>query len=381
MPTRTCSGALKTAPGENIPSLNLMQSRQTQVNPAISVLLAVHNGERYVQHAVQSVLSQTFGNYELLIIDDASTDGTASILDRFSDERIVRITNDENLGLTRSLIQALPRCRAPLIARMDGDDISEPTRFDRQFARLDAHPDVALVACLTRHIDEQGRELATQRYAGDLGFLKWDLCRWNPLFHPTVMFRKAAVEEVGGYDPRFRYAQDYDLFTRLVMAGHRVENITEPLLRFREWGGSVTKQKRQAQAELELDVRRRYVAWMLGREVSDEALIASRRLLSWTPLESFEHIRAGLRLIVATRAMAARGAPKPARREINRVVRQFLGPQARFALGRSPADAVAIGATLLRIRGARRAGVAIVARGTRGRLSLRRRLTATEAQQ
>src|SRR5688500_5763404 len=273
--------------------------------PAVSVLMAVHNGERFLREAVQSVLDQTFTDFELVIVDDASTDGSSAILDSHADPRLVRIRNDQNLGLTRSVNLGRSRCRGPIVARFEADYVCEPARFRRQVEVLARQPRTTVLGCLTRHIDESGRVVVDHSYCGEPGFLKWDLARWNPVFHPTVMMRKDRLLAVGGYDESFRYAQDYDLFTRLVMAGDDVRLIEEPLLRFRDSAGSITKTKRPAQAECEMRARRKYVAWLLHRPVADEALAAARRLMSWEPLptEGLPRplVRDGLALLMACR--------------------------------------------------------------------------------
>jgi hypothetical protein len=320
--------------------------------------MAVHNAEKYLRQAVESVLDQTFANFELVIVNDASTDGSSAILDRVSDRRVIRIRNDQNQGLTRSLNAGLAHCRALLFARMDADDICEPERLRRQVELMDSEPRTAVVGCLTRHIDEDGRVFSEQRYCGEPNYLKWDLARWNPVFHPTTLMRRQVVLAAGGYDETFRYAQDYDLFTRLVMAGHELRVIEEPLLRFRESAGSITKSKRPEQAACELRARRAYVRWLLGREVSDEALVAARRLLSWEPLtpddRPRERLRQGLALLIACRRAVWDAANLRERREIDRTLIQFLQPRAQALLKGDALNAAAVAGTLARLRGGRR---------------------------
>ncbi len=113
--------------------------------PRVNVIMAVFNGEQYLQEAIESILRQTFDNFEFVIIDDGSTDKTVEILNRFSDERIKRLTNESNIGLTRSLNRGIRFSRGEYIVRQDADDVSLPERLAKQVAYLDAHSMVGLV--------------------------------------------------------------------------------------------------------------------------------------------------------------------------------------------------------------------------------------------
>jgi len=214
--------------------------------PLISVVMAVHNGAPYLRQAVQSILDQTFPHFEFLIVDDASTDATPEILGRFSDPRLRLITNPTRLGLTASLNRALTEARAPYIARMDADDISLPHRFERQYAFLEEHPECALVGSAYYRMDASGRLLGLVPVLTGDAELKEGLLTQNWFGHGSVMIRRRALEEVGGYQERFRYAQDYDLWLRLAER-FRIANLEEPLYCWRVSEEGISQRRREEQ--------------------------------------------------------------------------------------------------------------------------------------
>jgi glycosyltransferase involved in cell wall biosynthesis len=192
------------------------------------VVVAVHNGAPLVRDAVASVLAQTAGDLELIVVDDGSTDETAAILDAVRDPR-THVLRESHQGLTRSLNRALAAARAPLIARLDADDVALPDRLERQRAFLAAHPEVGLVGTGAREVDPAGRLLAVVRPPVDDLTIRRRLIRENPFVHSSVMVRRAALDEAGGYDPAFPVAQDYDLWMRLARVT-RLANLPEPLV-------------------------------------------------------------------------------------------------------------------------------------------------------
>ena len=201
--------------------------------PRVTVLLSVHNGERHLREAVDSILRQSFGDFEFLIVDDGSTDGTPHILRSYDDRRIRLIDNGTNLGLTRSLNRGIGAAAGEFLARQDADDVSAPERLDKQVSFLDAHRDVAMVGTWYTKIDDTGRPLGDRSLPGDATDLRWSLLFYCPFVHSAVMFRLDTVRsEVGLYDETIRYAQDHDLWSRMARQ-HRVANLPEPLVSYR----------------------------------------------------------------------------------------------------------------------------------------------------
>ena len=211
--------------------------------PAISVAMSVYNGQRFLAEAIQSVLAQSFTDFEFLILDDGSTDSTRAIVETYAaqDSRIRPICR-ENRGLVASLNQLLAEARAPLIARMDADDICLPERFARQHAFLAAHPDYGVLGSRCHDIDENGAPW--QVNAPPLpetheGFIAAVAAEQLLLCHPAVMFRREVVLAVGGYHAAFRHCEDLDLWLRLATAT-RIGNLAEPLIRYRHYADQVS---------------------------------------------------------------------------------------------------------------------------------------------
>jgi len=232
--------------------------------------MSVYNGERYLRESLESVLRQSFRDFEFVIIDDGSTDATPSVLEECekSDSR-VRVTRQEHAGAAAGLIAGCARSRGRLLARIDADDVALPTRFEHQVAFLDAHPEVGVLGTRIEIIDERGRVLRTTDPPRVHALAATRLLFWPPVAHPSVMMRRALLEEVGGYDVGFEYAEDYELWTRLVEVT-RFANLPLALLRYRVHDGMVTRRERSPMLETTDRVRRRFLARLLGRELSRE---------------------------------------------------------------------------------------------------------------
>jgi glycosyltransferase involved in cell wall biosynthesis len=204
--------------------------------PPVSVVMPVHNALPFLDESVASILSQTFADFEFVILDDASTDGSAEALRRWAhrDARIRLYRSTHKLGLAGSSNFVVARARAPLVARMDADDISHPERLRRQLDALKNRPDVALVGTLYEGIDAAGRRVRPRD--------RWRLARrsvFPPFPHGSVMFRREVFEEAGGYRAACDGWEDQDLFLRIVRRG-RVVVLTDALYRYRFQVNSAT---------------------------------------------------------------------------------------------------------------------------------------------
>lgn len=201
--------------------------------PKVTVLMSVYNGEKYLREAIDSILGQTFKDFEFLIIDDGSTDDSAEIIRSYTDSRIRLIQNEENIGLTRSLNKGLKLAKGQYIARMDADDISLLCRLETQGRFLDEHPRVGLVSSSYIKINVAGEEIGFQKVSTENDEIKELFLKGlNQFCHPSSMFRKECIKKVGTYREFFKYAQDYDLWRRIAEE-YSVANIGEPLLRWR----------------------------------------------------------------------------------------------------------------------------------------------------
>lgn len=210
--------------------------------PRITVLMAVFNGARYLDAAVQSILCQTWSDFELLIVDDGSTDDTPQRLASYPDERM-RVVRTENRGVGAALAHGVTLARGEFVARMDADDIAAPNRLERQLAALEAMPEVGVVDSGVHLMDRQGRPLPDD--VTDAFFSRaerrWRLMWRNAVVHPTVMIRRAVLERTGhNYRPRV-IAEDYDLWLRLV-PHTEFHRLPEQLLWYRRHAESVTAQ-------------------------------------------------------------------------------------------------------------------------------------------
>lgn len=219
--------------------------------PKITVLLPVYNCELYVQTAVESILNQTFTDFEFLIIDDASTDATVSIIKKIDDSRIQLIQKPVNSGYTNSLNSGLKLAKGEYIARMDGDDISYPERFAQQLAYLEAHPEV--VVCGTNYKivgnDKQIR-LPENGESIKIGLL-WGNC----VCHPSVMIRKKLLDDYSiQYDATKEPAEDYDMWVRLLSLG-KLYNLKEVLLEYRVYGNQVSRKRAEEQKKNDVQVK------------------------------------------------------------------------------------------------------------------------------
>lgn len=217
------------------------------MNPKVSVIMSFYNDEKYITEAVESILKQTFSDFEFITVNDGSTDGSAEIIRSFGDKRIKLIVNKKNLGLTKSLNRALTASTGEYIARMDADDIALPHRFEKQVKFLDENAHIPLVGCWVEFIDPDGKSTGIKKFPTEDSEIKKVLISYLPFRHPTLVIRKKVLAELGFYDESFLYAQDYELILRIA-AKYPVANIPEVLLRYRNWPeGSISlvKQKQQ----------------------------------------------------------------------------------------------------------------------------------------
>ncbi len=247
---------------------------------AITVLMAVHNGEQFLEEACQSVLGQDWHDFELLIVDDASTDVTSGILERLrrGDPRIRVIRNDANAGLTVSLNRGLREARGELVARIDADDLCTPCRLSLQKRYLDQHPLFTVVGSAATLVDETGAVAGRERPGYTEGEVLANMFFSNPLTHSSVMFRRADIVALGSYDESFARAQDYDLWLRCVAAGKKIGLLPEALVSHRLHDGRVTLRQSEVMENCRQRAVSRGLRDILGIEVSVERLGSIREL-------------------------------------------------------------------------------------------------------
>lgn len=193
--------------------------RQKMRGPKVTVLTAVYNGLPYLNKAIESVLSQSYSDFDYLIIDDCSTDGSVRCIESYADSRIRFVKNERNLGTSQTMNRALSLIKTPYIVRMDQDDISLPQRVAEQIAYLEDNPDIAVVCSWEHTIDSNGRLLCDWKrginnYGEFLGYLMLGLC---PIWHPSITFRKTAIDLIGGFNPSCPRAEDFDVTMRFAL--------------------------------------------------------------------------------------------------------------------------------------------------------------------
>jgi glycosyltransferase involved in cell wall biosynthesis len=226
--------------------------------PAVSVLLAVRDGLPWISDAIASILTQTLSALELIVIDDGSTDATPTVLTSICDERLVVVRTPGD-GLTRALNVALRRARAPLIARLDADDVALPQRLLRQTAFLASHPDVGVLGTAAREVDATGQPLAVVTPPTGDADLRHALIRRNPFIHSSVVLRRALLDDLHGYDETFVVAQDYDLWMRMSRIT-KLANLPEPLVIRRRLPHRVSVARDAERLRAEARIRWRAVA-------------------------------------------------------------------------------------------------------------------------
>lgn len=241
-----------------------------QSAPPISVVLSVYNSEKLVDEAIESILNQTFNDFEFIIIDDASTDRSLQVIQHFEkqDERIRVLMNETNLGLTKSLNKAIVEAKGLYIARMDADDISLPGRFEKQLAYLGQHPEVGVLGGQIIKIDSKGVRSRQDLFPCTHEAIWFHLFFSNPMSHPAIMARKEVINEVGGYREEMRLSQDKDLWIRLIGVT-KLANLSEPILHYRYHANSIYSQKSLADRENSFELSRIFASTYLGEEIPE----------------------------------------------------------------------------------------------------------------
>ena len=244
-------------------------------DPRVTVLLPVHNGAAFVAAAVESVLGQTFRDFELLLIDDGSTDESFELCAGFRDPRISLVSNGANLGLIATLNKGLALAKGDYVARMDCDDVSLPERLEKQVAFMDEHPGVGVCGTWYQLLAESGA--VTMAPPTDDRLIRFFLLLDNPLAHSTVMLRRSMLDEFKlRYDPDFRHAEDYEFWNRCADYTE-LANLPEVLLRYARHEGNISSRHREAQKTTADRVRARGLN-LLGLEPSVQELALHHRL-------------------------------------------------------------------------------------------------------
>jgi len=248
--------------------------------PTVSVVLAVHNGEAYLSHAIDSLLEQTLTDYELIVVDDGSSDHSWDMICECAagQKRLVTIRNGKNIGLSASLNKGLHVAQGRYVARQDADDMSSPKRLERQVAYLAKHTDVGLLGTAYDVIDSKGHSVEMHRQPSSDTEIRWQMLFYNAFCHSSVMFRRELVTKSGKcYDEGLPYAQDYELWARL-LRHTRGANLVSPLVSYRIHESNMGIANRDVQTRVVLDIASRQLADLEPRvPVSREEVDTLRR--------------------------------------------------------------------------------------------------------
>ncbi len=242
----------------------------------VSVLMCVYNGEKFLPEALQSIFDQTYSDFELIIVDDASTDGSATLLDSYDDPRIVRISNPKNLGLPGARNRGIEAAKGEYIAILDQDDVAFPNRLELQISFLDEHQEVGVVGGQIEAIDENGDPISG--YKADYP-LSHSRIAWNLLFssyfnNSSTMFRRAVWEDAGKYDESW-YVDDFDLWIRMVWIT-RFANLAALINRYRSHSTSMIQHSAGRSKLLQEipKVQKKFLKRLLDEDIRDEAVEA-----------------------------------------------------------------------------------------------------------
>lgn len=228
-------------------------------NPKVSLIMKVYNGERYLREAIDSILAQTFRDFELLIIDDGSTDGSADVVRGYSDARIRFLQNEQNMGLCATQNRALEETKGTYIAVMDCDDISYPTRFERQAEYLDTHEDVIMCGSFRNNLIDgvENEFMPVEDYTD--ATLRFSLCYGNMFFtHSSIMFRADAYRKHHLMYGPAKLAEDYQYIIKLTGLG-KVALLPEKLIAYRIYSQSTSNQRKCELDEQARQIRTDYI--------------------------------------------------------------------------------------------------------------------------
>jgi glycosyltransferase involved in cell wall biosynthesis len=236
--------------------------------PLISIIMATYNDEKYISQTIDSILNQSFENFEFIIINDCSKDNTTEILSKYNDSRIKIFNNDKNMGLYKSLNIGFNNSSGGFIARIDADDIAVHNRLQIQYDYLRNNPSIAMVGCNYYEINSNGDIISDIiKFNAEPIIIKWRMCFENPVPSP-VLFTREIYLKVGGFDERSKVGMDYDFFSK-VSKIEKISNIQEPIMYWRVHKSSISSSQGEFQLENAKDVSRNYVNDFLNEEYTE----------------------------------------------------------------------------------------------------------------
>jgi glycosyltransferase involved in cell wall biosynthesis len=225
-------------------------------SPLISVILPVFNAEMTIAVAIESILSQSFRDFELILIDDGSKDQTLKVIEPYvgKDSRIVLLKNPQNMRLARSLNRGIEVARGKYLARMDADDYSYPDRLEKQFRYMEAHPEIGVSGGTMEVVDSLDRVTSIRRYFLEDGEIRKNIFYFSPFCHPAIIIRKSVIDKVGGFIHEYNPAEDYELYFRIGKISH-FGNLNDTLLRYKILETSMTGKQTWSMEKKSIQIR------------------------------------------------------------------------------------------------------------------------------
>jgi glycosyltransferase involved in cell wall biosynthesis len=251
--------------------------------PLVSVLMPAYNAEAYIAESIESVLAQTMGDFELVVVDDGSTDRTREIVLSYPDSRVHLVVNERNLGVVAACNRTFAEAHGRYAAVLDSDDVMFPERLARQSAYLDNNPSTVMVAS-AGVVLQDGQLARTTSDESEPVVIAWLMHLVNELGHSSVMFRKDAVESLGEYlRPECQYIEDFDFTHRLLRIG-TVSRIPEVLVKFRSHSDSVSRTRQAEIMKVGTQILERLYAPMIGSAAREAAPLIMRHTMSGLPM-------------------------------------------------------------------------------------------------
>lgn len=245
----------------------------------ISVVMSVYNGEKYLAEAIDSILAQTYKDFEFIIVNDCSKDNSLEIIKKYSDSRIVLINNEKNLGLTKSLNLAIEKAQGDYIARMDADDISLPNRFEIQMEEFHKIPNLTLCGTWAVQINEKGEETGEITPVISNAEITASMIFYNQFVHSTVIFNKKNFFEAGGYNEEIIKGQDYNLWLQFIKNGYELKNIDKLLVKYRDHVENISKTNSSSQNQFAVISIKDFIKTMLQVDINEKEINSYREII------------------------------------------------------------------------------------------------------
>jgi glycosyltransferase involved in cell wall biosynthesis len=239
--------------------------------PTITVLMAVYNGEKGLKNTIESILNQTYKDFEFLIIDDCSTDRTVEIIKAYKDNRIRIYSNESNLGQTKSLNVGLRLAEGKYIARMDADDYSMLERLERQYKFITEHQEYSVVGTDCLIVDKSNTKRSVSKGCVKNEDIIMKLITGSPINHVSVLMKKEDIIDVGGYNPEYKISADFDLWSRLIRKGYKITTLNEILCAYRISDDSYSCRNETQKMEENADIIYKNIKYLSNYNVTKES--------------------------------------------------------------------------------------------------------------